>query len=446
MASWLVKSYWSAFVLWNLRQESRLPYWPLDKVLAIQRRRIRSIVNHAYRYVLFYREAMLKAGLRPDDFQTAEDLERLPLVTKEELALAPERFRSRRYHDKNGLTLQSSGTSGQAVSVATNAAALFLALAHGHRSRLAMAGFVGRSLGYREAEIVRLSSVNTHVRGFYNSHSWTPAGIDLQRLRLPVDAPFEQNLARLNDFRPDAVVGYGSYLGAFFRWLHAHRIPFHRPKLICYGGDPMPDAERSLIEQELNIPVWSAYEASEAMRIAYQCELRQGFHLNLDQVAVRVIDQRGNRIGPGGTGEFVVSNLTNRATVMLNLRLGDIVTLGAADCPCGRTLPTIDRIEGRSDDLILQPDGSVMHPLAFLYRLQQVPGVIQAQLVQQELRRFLLRVACSPQVDWASARPQLESVLSSALGQDIDLLIEPVDRIPPEPGGKVRAVISCCPR
>jgi phenylacetate-CoA ligase len=311
MANWLVKSYWSAFGLWNLRQESRLPYWPLDKVLAIQRRRIRSIVNHAYRYVPFYREAMLKAGLRPDDFQTAEDLERLPLVTKEELALAPGRFRSRRHHDKNGLTLQSSGTSGQAVSIATNAAALFLALAHGHRRRLAMAGFVGRSLGYREAEIVRLSSVNTQVRGFYNSHSWTPAGIDLQRLQLPVDAPFEQNLERLNDFRPDAVVGYGSYLGAFFRSLHAHRIPFHRPKLICYGGDPMPDAERSLIEQELNIPVWSAYQASEAMRIAYQCELRQGFHLDLDQVAVRVIDQRGNRVGPGGTGEFVVSNLTS---------------------------------------------------------------------------------------------------------------------------------------
>src|ERR1700690_1549032 len=117
MANWLVKSYWSAFVLWNLRREADLPFWPLESVLGIQNRRIRSIVKHAYEYGPFYRDAMLKGGLRPEDLRTAQDLERLPLVSKDQLVHEPERFRSRYYQDRNGLTLRSSGPTGLGVAI-----------------------------------------------------------------------------------------------------------------------------------------------------------------------------------------------------------------------------------------------------------------------------------------------------------------------------------------
>ncbi len=442
MPNWLVKSYWTAFVLWHVRHEARLPYWPLEKVLGIQSRRVRSMVAHAYRNVPFYRDAMRNAGLRPEDFRTGEDLERLPLITKDDLASMPDRFRSRGGTVREGLKIQSSGTSGPPVNLTYDKAALFLALAHGHRARLTMATFVGRSIGYREAEIVRPNSVNLQMRQFYDSHSWTPAGIDLCRVRLSADAPFEEIRGTLNEFRPAVVMGYGSYLGVLFRWLGREGLPLHLPRLITYGGDRMPEADRAFIEQELKVPVWSMYQASEALRLAYQCELRQGFHISLDQVAIRVIDRHGNRVPPGEPGEIIVSNLTNRATVLLNFRLGDIVTLGKAACSCGRTLPTIECIEGRDDDVIVRPDGSVSHPLAFLYRIQAVPGVIQVQLIQEELRRFLLRVVCPSEADWAAALPQIKAASSHALGRDVDLRTERVDRIPVEPGGKVRAVVS----
>ena len=446
MANWLVKSYWSAFVLWNIRHEARLPYWPRDKVLGIQNRRVRSIVEHAWRYVPYYREVMLKARLRPEDFRRAEDLEQLPLIAKDELAHTPERFQSSYFKGRNGLTIDSSGTSGAALPIATNAGALFLALAHGHRNRLAMSAFVGRRFGYREAEIVRSTGVGAQMRGFFNTHSWNPPGIDLRRLTIDIDSPYEETRAALNRFRPDVVVSYGSWLGAYFRWMHEHHADFHRPKLLYYGGDRMPDADRLFLEQDLGIPVWSSYQASEALRLAFQCELRRGFHISLDQVAVRVLDRQGNRVGPGGTGECIVSNLINRATVILNLRIGDIVTLAANPCPCGRTLPCLERIEGRSDDLILRPDGSATHALGFLSRLQHVRGVAQIQVVQPEVHRILLRVVSAPRADWAETHCSLEHELAAIFGRDTAVTIERVERIPPEPGGKVRAVISHCRR
>lgn len=92
--SWWRKAAWNAFTLWHARAEARLPYCPLDRVLSIQNRRIRAIVVHAYETVPYYREIMDEAGLRPRDFRTAEDLARLPILTGEELARAPELQRS----------------------------------------------------------------------------------------------------------------------------------------------------------------------------------------------------------------------------------------------------------------------------------------------------------------------------------------------------------------
>ena len=80
-----MRAYWSAFALWHARGERKLPFRNLEHVLAIQNRRVRKIVRHAYETVPHYSEAMDDAGLRPDDFQTGADLARLPLVTARDL-------------------------------------------------------------------------------------------------------------------------------------------------------------------------------------------------------------------------------------------------------------------------------------------------------------------------------------------------------------------------
>jgi phenylacetate-CoA ligase len=402
------------------------------------------MVSHAYRRVIHYREAMDRLHVRPEDFRTARDLELLPLVTRDELLDAPERFIASGYGADQGLLLHSSGTSGGARSILYDSRALFLALAHGYRKRLAAAQVLGKSVGFREIDLSRAGSVGLQLRTFYEAHSWMPPGVELRRLFLDSAAPFEEILARWNEFRPDVVRGYGSLLGAFFRWLRDAQMPFVRPKLITYGADQMAAADRELIERDFGIPVHSAYQAAEALLIAFQCERRQGFHISLDQVAVRVINREGRNAAPGESGEIILSNLTNRATVLLNIKLGDIVTLGSGPCPCGRQLPTIERIEGRADDLIAVPGGSPLHPLSALSKLRAVPGVVRVQIVQEELRRFQLRAVCAAGTDWEIVRQRLADAFQSLVGGEIELNIEQRERIDPEPSGKIKAVISRC--
>jgi phenylacetate-CoA ligase len=438
------KMCWSAFTAWHVRRERQLPYWPPERIQALQSRRVHSLIAHAYETVPYYREVMDARALRPRDFRSAADLSRLPLLTGDQVAREPERFLSRVYAGGRSLQLRSSGTSGRLRSIHYDPAALFVALANGHRQRLVVARFVGRTFGYREMVATRPGSIGTSIRQFYESSSWAPRRIELARGTLSPAAAFADNIGHVNDFRPDAVRGYGSYLGAFFRRAIVEKVTVARPRVIVYGGDRMAEADRLLIESEWGVPVLSTYQAAETLRLGFQCELRRGFHLSQDHVAVRVLDRAGAAVGPGGTGQIVISNLTNHATVLLNYALGDVVTVSAEPCPCGRTLPTIERIDGRADDFIARPGGERVHALIVQPALHRVPGVIQVQIVQEDLRHFQLRVVYVGTQDWTEARRRLTGAMTSVLGDDIVVTIERVDRLTPAPSDKVKAVISHC--
>lgn len=445
MAGWWHKAYWNAFTLWHVRRERSLPYRSLDEILDVQNRRLRSMVAYAYETVPYYREVMDQSGLRPRDVRTVDDLVHLPLLTREQLAQTPDRFVSRRYRKGQGLHLRSSGTSGHAKSVHYDPAALFLALAQGHRQRIVLSHFVGKTVGYREANVSVAATMSTAIRKFYESHSWTPRRIDLSRnLVVLRDSSFADVVTQLNAFRPDVIQGYGSSLGAIYRWAWEHRVPIIRPKVIVYGADHMAEANRLLIETTYGVPVLSNYQAVEALRIAFQCECRAGLHVSLDAVAVRVVDDNGKTLESGSTGHLVLSNLTNRATVLLNYLLGDVAMWSRTMCPCGRTLPTLERLEGRSDDFVILPNRQRLPALVVMEPFDGIPGLVQVQLIQKELQYFILRAVCTPETDWELMRQRLEAALRPVVGQNSTLNVERVEVIRPGPQGKVRAVISRC--
>ena len=230
--------------------------------------------------------------------------------------------------------------------------------------------------------------------------------------------------------------------GCSFGKRHQRGVQVHRPKVIVYGADLMAESDRRLIEREFGVPVSSTYQSVEALRIGFQCEQRHGFHLSLDAVAVRVIDDQGGEVGPGGTGHVVISNLTNRATVLLNYKLGDVVTRSEGPCACGRSLPMIEAIVGRSDDVLRLADGRVMHSLVATEQVRAVPGVVQIQIVQQARDRFMLRVVGQPDIDRTKASQDLERTLLSKIGGAGHVEVHWVEAIPPGLNGKVKAVIS----
>jgi phenylacetate-CoA ligase len=438
--------FWTGYTAWHSRDEKSFPYKPVEELYRHQNRRLKSIVAFAYETVPFYREIMKRGGLQPQDFKSAEDLEKLPLVSGEEFSSNPERFYSNAFDKSGVLSLDTSGSTGLYKVIRHDTRAMFLARAGKHRQRIVLSHFIGRSLGYKEVLVGRGGGTAPLVLEFYSSHSWTPKGISLKRKEVFPEDPFEKNVRVINSMEPDVVCGFGSYIGGIYRWAWAHGVRIHCPKVIYYGGDMLQEADRRIIEEEYHIPVVSSYQSCEALNIAFQCEERKGFHISMDQVALRIVDEEGNTLPPGQSGEIVISNLINRATILLNYRMGDVGRLSTKPCACERTLPVLEELQGRADDLIVLADGEVVHESVLLSGLYSVHGVLQVQIIQKDLNNFMINVVCVNSEDIKTIQEKITERFFEAVGQTdgIFLDIKWVDTIPHEKTGKFKSVISHC--
>jgi phenylacetate-CoA ligase len=264
--------------------------------------------------------------------------------------------------------------------------------------------------------------------------------IDRQNLAL-LDSP-EQIARQIELFRPDSLRGYGSALAALFAHYQATGAAFHRPKVVTFNSDPLPAPARRLIEEAYGIPVFSSYTAVEAFKIGFACEQGRGYHLNVDLYPLRIVDAAGQDVAPGESGEILISNLVNRATVLLNYRLRDLGTLATAPCLCGRSLPLLASLDGRRSDIITLPSGRIVHPLALAAIFTEDAAVWQFQVVQVGPSCFRVAVVAAQGSDRSALRERLMAGPAERFGEPVAIDIAFVDTIERTPGGKVRAFVA----
>jgi phenylacetate-CoA ligase len=210
---------------------------------------------------------------------------------------------------------------------------------------------------------------------------------------------------------------------------------------VTYSSDAVPEADRRLIEEDLGIPVLGRYQAVEALKIAFQCGAGPWMHVNEDLYPVGIVDDAGRTLPDGEPGQVVISNLVNRATVLLNYRLEDRARRLPGICPCGRTLPRMSIPEGRSDDWVALPSGEVLHPQAVRSLFTDEVEVREYQVIQESPTRIQVNLVVDPRADREELGRRAESKFAVRLGPGTIVAIEFVEALARTPGGKVRGFI-----
>jgi phenylacetate-CoA ligase len=248
----------------------------------------------------------------------------------------------------------------------------------------------------------------------YGGLAWRPGRP--RRQFVSSDDPVESAMAVIDEVRPQLVVGYGSYLELLFRTVVAKGGLRHRPLAIRYGADAMSDEGRAEIEDRLGVPVLSTYAAAESLRLGYLCEERDGFHLHDDLVHVTIVDAAGEPLPDGVAGEVVITNLVNRATVLLNYRLGDVARIDASPCHCGRTSRRLAGLVGRVTDVIALANGGVVFTDAIWGCVKHRPEVVRFQLVEVAPLVFELRLRTLEGSSFADAAADVGARTQALLG------------------------------
>lgn len=442
MIELLNKLYGNAIVFSNLRAQHRIPYFSEKKLHELRDRRLRRIVQYAAKTVPYYRDFFQREGINPGQIKTVADLDRLPLVDKQELRKDPSRFLSNSALGKNSIAFLTSGSTGLPLNIHHDSNSLLANIAFGERQREVITGICGRKVGYREALISYDGCVSTKVWDFYEKKTYIP--VRPQRLLIPISKTIESVVEELNRFRPNVLIGYGSYLEAFFKTIYSMEVNIQLPQVLLYGGDAMTNAGRDFIEEKFGVPVLSTYQAMECFKIGFFCENRENFHLHEDLCHVKIVNADGEEVADDEKGEVVISNLVNRGTVLLNYRLGDIASISNRKCSCGRTLSLLSEIEGRVEDIIILPDGQFVHPRVVWSIFKHKNEVLQYQLIQHELMRFELKLVTGGQETVNGFLNELLTDLREVLGESSTIEAEFYNELPRQNRGKFRSVMSYC--
>jgi phenylacetate-CoA ligase len=423
------------------RLQARFPFLPASAICEAQERRVRATVAYAYACVPYYRETMRRLILTPQDFRSAGDLARLPLIEREQLQRDPEYFLSERWPAAACVLLHSGGTTGAPMTVFRDPPSLLLEAAQRERLRSLVARLAGRRVRYREAAIRPHDSSVSIATSAVRRSSLVPAGVRVKRRNFSMLRPPAELIGELDQYRPDVISSYGSYLEALFTHAQVHGERLRSTRVAVYGADSFSAAVRDWAQIELGIEVLSSYNAVETPQIGFECEHHRGHHVNVDLCPLRLVNADGHDATDGEPGEVVVSNLVNRGTVLLNYWLGDVVTRIDGRCPCGRTLPLYSHPERRGTRWLDLGDGVTIHSQALQLILRTEVGIWRYQIVQEATRRFLLRLVPATDCDRVATTGRILARFRKQLGADVAVRAEFVGELPASPGGKIQAVV-----
>jgi phenylacetate-CoA ligase len=409
---------------------------PLQELRARQWARLRAILDEAYRHCAYYRDSWTRHGIDPGLISSPEDLRRLPLLSKRDI----QRDGAALLHDgfnRDGLVeSKTGGSTGAALTVYADWHCRDLRNAAAVRSDR----WAGWEVGVKRAALwgnpPEPQNVRQRIRkALYERVTY----LDTMNLSDETMAEFVRRWGRE---RPKVLFGHSHSLYIWASWLNRRGICAIRPRGIISTSMMLLPSERAVIEEAFGCRVTDRYGCEEVGLIACECEQHRGMHLNVDHLFVECLTADGSPARPGEAGELVVTDLVNRGMPLIRYRIEDMAVPSDRACPCGRGLPLIESVVGRTADFLTRLDGSQVAGVSLVERtLTALPGIEQLQIVQEALDDIVLHVV--PMAGYGSdTERRLVGEFHAVFGTAVRVRVNRAARIPQQASGKYRFAIN----
>jgi len=418
-----------------LRDMERDQWRRPEELLAAQQQRLQKFLARSFRSVPYYRELLLELRLKPAEVRTVTDLQKLPFLDKK---IIRDRLEDLKSSEPGAVQkFSTGGSTGVPLTFYLGSTRISSDVA----ARCRAEGWWGLGIGDREyvfwGSPVELTKQDR----------WRELRDEIFRTKLL--SAFEMSPAIMDSYLDEMqrhgcrrLVGYPSSIALLCE--HARRRGRDLSKLgvqtVFVTAEFLWDHWRQTISEAFGCPVANGYGGRDSGFIAHECPHGR-MHITADRLIVEVIGEQGRPVGPGELGEIVVTHLDTPEMPFIRYRTGDMGALSAELCPCGRTLPLLERIEGRKSDFIVAPDGRVLHGLSLIYVLRGIAGIEQFRITQKELDEFQVELVTGNGFDRESER-LIRDEFARRLRAPVNVQIQYSPAIPPHKNGKFRYVIS----
>ncbi|HEX2250254.1 MAG TPA: AMP-binding protein [Gemmatimonadales bacterium] len=439
-----------AAVLSILFQLERSQWWTSDQILAHQREQLDTLLKHARAHVPFYRERLKGIGSLDAGEPWLNTWRTIPPLRREAIQAADENedLVTEELPDGHGdlREIYTSGSVGKPIrSVRTQLWELMWSAFTVRDHLWHRRDFRGTFAAIRESgpgKALYPDGLTAESWG-YSSASIVATG---PMVSLNVTTPIEQQIEWLQRRRPDYLLTHPTIAHRLADYCRQHGIELPGLKQVITISENLRPEVRAAVRTAWEVPLVDIYSTREAGYIALQCPDHEHYHVQAEHVFVEVLDDTGQPCGPGEVGRLLVTSLHNFAMPLIRYDIGDFVEVGES-CPCGRGLPVIKRILGRTQNMLVMPSGERRWPLLSsgnIEDLLHLAPIRQYQFVQRAPDWIELRIAAERALTEAEEQ-HLAGWIQKKFGYPFRVTLSCFDEIPRTAAGKFEDFICQVP-
>ena len=416
----------------HLRELERTQWLPLKELQKRQLDAAKRLLIHAYETTDFYKKRFSDAGFNPLKFDHLEQLHDLPILTKEDIIKNSSAMISKSFKKESLLNSCTGGSTGTQLHFFLDEEGVNLKNACARRSNKWANWDIGMPIASVWGNPKKPNTykaklrANLIIRAFY---------LDTMNMTESSMMEFSEQIKKCTNY---VVYGHSHSIFVFAEFLKQQNIILPSPAGIVATSMMLMNNERDLIEEVFRQKVTDRYGCEEVSLIASECEIHNGMHINIDHLVVEFIKQNGNSALPGEEGRIITTDLTNFGMPFIRYEVGDVGIPSNRICKCGRNLPMMESITGRTADFLIRVDGSRVAGVSLIERLlTNIAGIHQMQIVQNQKDNLLIRIvkdnSFSDKKTLDPFKKEFNEIFPGTL-----LNIEYTDKISQEPNGKYR--------
>ena len=411
-------------------------FWSDDQIYAYQFEQLKKLISHAYLKVHYYHKVMNDLGMKPGDFKCIDDLKHFPIIGKDDIMHDYDSFLASGFKEYHPMERSTGGTTGVPFKYYNDVYSWGLNWATKIRT------FSWGGYRFGEDRIAVLKGGSMLGKG-----DFSPVTRFWKYLHNYYTIPIINMTPETMDFHFRKIVsgkirfirGFPSALYTFSKYLASKGVTYPM-KGVFTSAEMLYDYQRQVIEQVFGHYIIDAYGCGDGMAGANQCELHDGYHANIETCYMEITDDSGESTPPGAEGNVVVTSLHDYAMPLIRYAPGDMAIPSRTKCKCGRNLPLLSRIIGRSADLFHLPNGRVLNGLSIPFE-DWFEKIEKFQLIQEKTDLVVLRLV--PKENYTPAdEKHMYKLLAHNLGEGVTIKLDYVDHIDNTAAGKFRYIIS----
>ena len=364
-------------------------YWSIDKIKEYQTARIKSVLIHAYQNTLYYKQTFDQAGFNPFDFNSLDDMQKIPLLTKGVLNRELEKMIATNMKTNQIHKDATGGSTGRRTEFYRDNACLSFKKAIEFRVNRWAGWDIGEKIAYywpAVQDFTKGKSLKSKIKNALGHRS-----LMLYSGKLNEEV-LSEHYSLLASFKPTILRVFPNPLSVLATYMKETGKPRIPVKGIVSVGEPLLESHRRLFQEVFESQVYNCYVSRECGNMAAQCDpLKEEMHVNDEMVFLEFKNEKGADSGPQ---KILVTDLVNYGMPLIRYQIEDMGFPVRETCTCGRGLSMMKMEAGRASDFLLSPyDKSKVSGASFLHHLvAEGPKVGQIQVIQDGISHLTIKI------------------------------------------------------